>query len=124
MTDQAPATDIAVAFLDAFARRDLSALTGYLADDVVFESPRLQVTGAKAVAAVMGQFAQAVTGVKVIAAFGDDREALLMYDMETVLFGTVRAADHLIVQDGKIKSDRLVFDTHEMRTAEAAQAPS
>jgi ketosteroid isomerase-like protein len=117
------AVEVAVAFIRAFEAKDREAMTDLLAEDVVFESPRATVTGAAAVAEVMGGFAQAVGGVDVIAAYGDDERAVVMYGMKTGPFGTVRAADTFVVRDGKIVSDRLVFDTYELRRFEEAQAP-
>jgi ketosteroid isomerase-like protein len=117
------AAEVAVAFIRAFEAKDREAMTDLLAEDVVFESPRATVTGAAAVAEVMGGFAQAVGSVDVIAAYGDAERAVVMYDMKTGPFGTVRAADTFVVRDGKIVSDRLVFDTYELRRFEEAQAP-
>ncbi|KAB8195355.1 DUF4440 domain-containing protein [Nonomuraea phyllanthi] len=113
---KAPA-EIAVEFIEAFARHDRAAMARRLADDIVFESPRGAIAGARAVLEAIGQFAEAVAEVKIISVLGDDEQALIMYDMVTGPFGTLRAADHLVVQDGRITSDRLVFDTYELRTS-------
>ena len=43
---------------------------------------------------------------------------MIMYDMTTGPVGTLRAAEYLVVRDGKITSDTLVFDTHEVRKAQ------
>jgi SnoaL-like domain len=93
----------------------MAAVAGLLADDVAFESPRVALSGAGPVLEAMGQFAQAVTGVSVLAVVGDDERAMIMYDMQTRPFGTLRAVDHLVVRDGRITSDTLVFDTYEVR---------
>jgi hypothetical protein len=39
--------------------------------------------------------------------------------MATGPFGTLRAVDPLVVRDGRIVSDTLVFDTYEVRMASA-----
>ncbi|GAB3752115.1 nuclear transport factor 2 family protein [Microlunatus parietis] len=124
MTEHSPATATAVAFIEAFAAKDLTKLAGYCADDIVFESPRVKITGAPDVAEAMGQFAQAVASIDIIAAYGDDEHAVIMYDMQTGPFGTIRAADHFVVRDGKIISDQLVFDTYELRRFEESQTPA
>jgi hypothetical protein len=102
---------VARAFVEAFGRRDLSTVAGLLADDVTFRSPRVQLTGAPAVVAAMTEFAQLVTGVTVVSVMSDGDRAMIMYDMETVPFGTLRAVDLLTVAGGKISADVLVFDT-------------
>ena len=109
--------DLASAFIEAFGRRDMAAVAGYLADDVAFESPRATLTGAEPVVAAMAEFAQVVTGVSIVAVVGDDERAMIMYDIATGPFGTLRAVDHLVVRDGSIVSDTLVFDTYEVRKA-------
>ncbi|MFI6296010.1 nuclear transport factor 2 family protein [Nonomuraea sp. NPDC050790] len=109
--------EIATLFVEAFARRDVDAMAGHLADDVVFESPRGTIEGAAPVLAAMGQFAEVVAGVQILSVLGDGEQAMIMYDMVTGPFGTLRAADHLVIRDGRIVSDRLVFDTYELRKA-------
>lgn len=113
--------DIAVAFIRAFGNGDTQIMAGLLADDVVFESPRVRLTGAEPVLAAMSEFAQVVHGVDIVAAFGDGEKAVVVYDMRTAPFGTLRAVDYLVVRDGTIHYDNLVFDTYEVRTAHAAQ---
>jgi hypothetical protein len=113
---------VASAFVEAFGRGDMTAVAGLLADDVAFESPRVALTGAGPVLAAMGEFAQVVTGVSVLAVVGDEERAMVMYDMATGPFGTLRAVDNLVVRDGRIVSDTLVFDTYEVRKAMEASA--
>lgn len=108
--------EIAEAFLEAFGRNDLTNAARYVADDITFESPRVSLTGADAYLAAVGEFAQAVTGVDIIAAFGDGDRAMVLYDMKTAPFGTIRAADYFVIRAGKIVKDILVFDTHPLRT--------
>jgi hypothetical protein len=115
MPEQLDPADLAVAFVEAFGARDMEAVARYIADDVVFESPRMTLTGAAAFLEEVGKFAQAVSGASVLAVAGDASQALIMYDIETVPFGTLRAVDRVVVRDGKITSDILVFDTSKLR---------
>jgi SnoaL-like domain len=120
MSGGLPAVDVAVAFTETWARHDMAAAAEYLADDVAFEGPLSRTSGAQAYLEALGRFAQTVIDVTVIAALGDDERAMIMYDMTTGPFGTLRAAEYLVVRDGKITSDMLVFDTHEVRKAQRA----
>ncbi|WP_049578260.1 nuclear transport factor 2 family protein [Streptomyces sp. SBT349] len=115
MTAHATPAEVAAAFIDAFSRRDMEAVARCVTEDVIFESPRTRLTGAGPVLAAVGEFAQAVTGVRVLAVVGDGERAVITYDMETVPFGTVRAADYLVVRGGRITSDSLVFDPHALQ---------
>jgi hypothetical protein len=102
---------IARTFVEAFGRRDLATVARLLADDVTFHSPRVRLTGAPAVLAAMAEFAQLVTGVTVLAVMSDGNQTMIMYDMVTEPFGTLRAVDLLTVAQGRITDDVLVFDT-------------
>jgi hypothetical protein len=120
VTQPTAPVDIAVAFTEAWGRGDMAAAAQYVADDVTFEGPLTQLAGADAYLEALGQFAQAVSEVSIIAALGDDAQALIMYDMVTGPFGTLRAAERLEIRDGKIATDTLVFDSHEVRKARGA----
>src|SRR6266540_1075988 len=109
-------TEIAVAYLNAFGRQDMTTAARYIADDITFESPRVTLTGAEPYLTAVGEFAQAVASVEIIAAFGDEQRALVLYDMKTGPFGTIRAANYFQVTNGKITSDVLVFDTKPLGT--------
>jgi limonene-1,2-epoxide hydrolase len=117
MTESRNPVDIAVDFIRAFARHDMPEVARHLADDVTFESPRATIRGAESVLAEVGQFAQVVTDVKILATVGDESQAMIMYDLKTTPFGTLRAVDRLVVRDGRIISDALVFDTYALRQA-------
>jgi hypothetical protein len=60
----------------------------------------------------------AVTGARVVAVFGDDAQALIMYELLTGRFGALTCAKLLTFRDGKIQSDRLTFDSYEVRKAQ------
>lgn len=125
MTTSAP-VDVAVAFIEAFGTGDTDTIAGLVADDIVFKSPRVQLSGSHDVLAAMSEFAQVVEGVEgvegvdIVAALGDEEKAVVVHDMRTAPFGTMRAVDYLVIRDGKIQSDNLVFDTYEVRRAEQA----
>ena len=122
MSEHRSPAEVASAFIHAFGRGDMATVADLLAADVAFESPRVTLTGAEPVLAAIGEFAQVVTGVSVHAVVGDDERAMIMYDMGTGPFGTIRAVDHIVVKDGRITADTLVFDTFEVRKAMEAQA--
>lgn len=69
-------------------------------------------------------FAALVTDVNSIAVLGDDQLALNIYDMTTGPFGTLRAAKHLTISDGKVKTDTVVFDSHEACKTQDAEDSS
>ncbi|HEX4656548.1 MAG TPA: hypothetical protein VH307_04115 [Streptosporangiaceae bacterium] len=63
---------------------------------------------------------QNLTGAQMIAAFGDDQTALVMYDTHTVPVNYAPAAECVTVTDGKITHSRLVFDQAPFDAAQKA----
>jgi SnoaL-like domain len=126
MTNPSASTSVTLAraFTEAWTSHDMEAAAGYLADDVRFDGPSGHSDGKEAYVNALGNFARIVTGVKILAAFGDDTQALIMYDVITGPFGTLTTADLLTFRDGKIAADVLTFDTFPMRSAQAAPPPS
>jgi hypothetical protein len=122
--EQPAPVDVAVAFTRAWTSHDMAAAGQYVAEDVVFEGPMTQTTGAQAYLEALSRFAVTVTGMRMIAALGDDDGAMIMYEVETGQTGVLRAGEHFVIRDGLIHRDMLVFDTHKARQASSAQAPT
>ncbi|HEX5506320.1 MAG TPA: nuclear transport factor 2 family protein [Thermomicrobiales bacterium] len=123
MDQNATPAALARAFTAAWASHDLDAAAAYVADDVTFDGPMNHLRGKAAYLEALGGFAEVVTGVEIIAAIGDDTQALIMYDLATAPFGTLTSAELLTFRDGKIRADRLIFDTHLMRQAATSRPP-
>ena len=119
MTEQSASATIARAFTEAWTSRDLDAAARYVAEEVVFDGPLGHVEGKQAYLDGLKGLAQAVdlTGARVLAAFGDDTQALIMYDLITGRFGTLTCAKLLTIRDGMIETDRLTFDAYEIKKA-------
>jgi ketosteroid isomerase-like protein len=115
-----PALRTALAYFDAWTGHDLDRAMSYIADDIVCDAPAGRLEGADAYRAFMGPFVQILTGSKLIAAFGDDKTALVMYDTETVPVKSAPAAECVTVTDGRITHSRFVFDRLPFETARQA----
>ena len=112
------AVAIARAHLEAWTNHDLEAVRGNLADDVQFFSPAANLAGIEEYMDAprgLTQFAKQVVpgSLRVIAAMGDDRNALIMYEVRTEggpigskLFPS--AQTWLLDESAKIKVERLV----------------
>ena len=116
--------DVAIAFTEAWTSHDMTTAAGYVAEDVVFEGPMTQSAGIDPFMDGLGRFADSVTGLEVLTALGTDERAMIMYDLTTVPFGVLRAAEDFIISEGKISRDTLVFDTHAVRRAGEAPTPT
>jgi ketosteroid isomerase-like protein len=115
-----PALRIALAYYQAWTSHDLDKAMSYIADDIVCDAPAGRLEGAEAYRGFMGPFVQIVTGSKMIAAFGDDETALVMYDTGTVPVKSAPGAECVTVKDGKITYSRFVFDRAPFDAARAA----
>jgi len=105
-----PALRTALAYYQAWTGHDLDQAMSFIADDIVCDAPAGRLAGAAAYRGFMGPFVQILKGTTLIAAFGDERTALIMYDTETVPVTSAPAAECVTVTDGKITYSRFIFD--------------
>lgn len=121
MTDHtSPALKTALAYHDAWTSKDFERAMTYIADDIVCDAPAGRIEGAAAYRAFMGPFVQILVSAKMIAAFGDDATALVMYDTETVPVKNAAGAECVTVKDGKITYSRFLFDRAPFEAARQA----
>jgi ketosteroid isomerase-like protein len=115
-----PALQVALAYYEAWTSKDLDRAMSHIAEDIVCEAPAGRIEGAEAYRAFMGPFVQILKGSSMIAAFGDERTALVMYDTETAPVKRAPAAECVTVEDGKITHSRFVFDREPFEAARRA----
>ncbi|MEV6520764.1 nuclear transport factor 2 family protein [Longispora sp. NPDC051575] len=105
------ALQIALAHHRAWIDKDLDLAMSYLADDVVCEAPAGRIEGVEAYRAFLAPFAERLLiRAEMIAAFGDETTAVIMYDTETVPVASAPAAECVTVRDGRIVHNRFLFD--------------
>ena len=123
MTDPtSPALRIALAYFDAWTGKDMDEAMRHVADDVVCDAPAGRLEGAEAYRAFLEPFTKIVVSASMIAAFGDDETALMMYDTETVPVKSAPGAECVTVRDGKIRYNRFLFDRAPFDAARRAAA--
>jgi ketosteroid isomerase-like protein len=105
-----PALRTALAYFQAWTSHDLDQAMGYLADDIICDAPAGRLEGRDAYLAFMRPFAQILTGSALIAAFGDDQTAVIVYDTATVPVASAPAAECVTVAQGRITYNRFIFD--------------
>lgn len=104
------ALNTALAYHLAWTGGDFERAMTYVADDIVCLAPAGRLDGAAAFRGFMGPFTQILTSSSLIAAFGDDQTAVLMYDTSTAPVKDAPGAECLTVRDGKISHMRIIFD--------------
>jgi ketosteroid isomerase-like protein len=111
MPDQgSQALRVALAYYDAWTSKDLERAMSYIAEDMVCEAPPGRLEGADAYRAFMAPFIEILRGSNIIAAFGDEETALMMYDTQTVPVESAPGAECVTVRDGKITHSWFIFD--------------
>jgi ketosteroid isomerase-like protein len=115
-----PALAAALAYFHAWTSHDLDKAMSYIADNIVCDAPAGRLEGAAAYRNFMAPFVQILTSSKLIAAFGDETTALVMYDTGTVPVTSAPAAECLTVTGGKITRSHFIFDRLPFEAARKA----
>jgi SnoaL-like protein len=106
-----PALQTALAYYRAWTGKDLDAALRHVADGVVLDAPAGRLTGLAAYREFLTPFADRfLIRAELLAAFGDDRTAVLVYETETVPTPSAPAAECLTVHEGQITHNRFIFD--------------
>ena len=112
MTDTStpPALATALAYHQAWTSQNLDRAMTYIADDITCDAPGGRISGAQPYRDFLGGFMTQLTGVKTVAAFGDDTIAVLFYYPHTAPVSEAPTAECFTVAGGKITRSVLVFD--------------
>jgi hypothetical protein len=105
-----PALRTALAYFHAWTSGDLDQAMSYIADDIVCDAPAGRLAGRDAYLAFMRPFVQILTGSALLAAFGDEQTAVIVYDTATVPVASAPAAECVTVTDAMITYNRFIFD--------------
>lgn len=114
-TDEA--LDVARAYHAAWTSKDFDTARRYLAEDLETDVPINSYPTRDEFAAAVASFGGLADQVDLLAQFGSGAEAMLLYDMHTQPFGTLRVAEHFTIDDGLISRIRHVHDTVALRSA-------
>jgi hypothetical protein len=117
VTEKSPALQTALAYHEAWADKDLDRAMSYVAEDIVCDAPAGRIEGAEAYRAFMAPFLQILRSATLIAAFGDEDNALIMYDTATVPVPSAPGAECVTVRNGKITYSRFLFDRAPFQAA-------
>jgi hypothetical protein len=113
----------ALAYYEAWTTHDLDRAMTYIADNIVWDAPAGLIEGAEAYRAFMLPYVQILTSAELIAAFGGDEKAVLVYDTRTVPVESAPAAECVTVANGKIVANRYIFDRLPFEAPRRQQHP-
>jgi hypothetical protein len=108
--------EIALAFTKAWTHHNLEEAAKYVAEDVVFDGPMQQSSGSEAYLEGLTRLSGDVTNYALIAAYGDQKEALMMYELTMSSGVVLTCAKHLVIQGGTIRHDTLTFDSKKLKS--------
>jgi ketosteroid isomerase-like protein len=108
--DKNAALGVAMAYYRAWTSKDMDAAMRYVAADIVCDAPAGRIEGADAYRAFLEPFAAMLNSATLLAAFGDEEKAVLMYDTSTALVASGPGAECLTVVNGVITYSRFIFD--------------
>jgi SnoaL-like protein len=114
MTESKRPLDVALASTEAWTSHDMDRAAKYVGEDVVLDGPMGHAQGVRGYMEGLTGLSKEVEDFRLIAAYGDDEQALLMYDLITRSYGTLTCAKHLVVRDGRIRRDLLTFDSDKI----------
>ena len=117
-----PALKTALAYYQAWTSQNFDQAMTYIAEDIVCLAPAGRLEGAEAFRGFMGPFAKILARSDLIAAFGDESTAVLMYDTDTLPVKDAPGAECLTVENGKITRMRIIFDRLPFAARRAAAA--
>jgi ketosteroid isomerase-like protein len=120
--DRSPALEVARAYHEAWTSKDLDRAMTYIADDIVCDAPAGRIEGATAYRDFMGPFVQILERAELIAAFGDETTAVIVYDTKTAPVANAPGAECVTVVDGKITYSRFIFDRAPFQAAAATRS--
>jgi ketosteroid isomerase-like protein len=107
----------ALAYFEAWTGKDLDRAMSYIAEGIVCDAPAGRIEGAAGYRDFMAPFVEILLDAKLIAAFGDEQTAVVVYDTATVPVPSAPAAECVTVADGKIVHSRFIFDRAPFQAA-------
>lgn len=102
MNEHSTSADLARTFTQAWTHHDMETAAGYVGEDAIFDSPKFHLVGKRAYMDALAAFARTITDAKVLAAFGGESEALVMYEATIGSGPTATCMELLTLRDGKI----------------------
>ena len=125
MTQHSPAAlETALDYHRAWTGGDFDLAMTHIAEDIVCLAPAGRLDGSDAFRAFMGPFARMFTRSELLAAYGDDSTAVLIYDTDTLPVRGAPGAECLRVVDGKIAHMRIIFDRKPFEDARQGSTPA
>ncbi|MBB4279540.1 nuclear transport factor 2 family protein [Rhizobium mongolense] len=107
---KAIALEIARTYFEGMATNDVERIMAVSDDHVICNSPIGQSQGSEAFRNFQEGFAKMIKKLTLVAAFGDERQAVIVYDSETHPVSSALVAEVITVDNGKMISTTVIYD--------------
>lgn len=111
------ALNIAREYFRAWNSKNFEKAADLLSDAASFDMPINHYDRKEAFVQALEFTANAASEVNLLAEFGDDQEAILLYEFNFEPVGKFRIAEHFKIENDKIVLIRHIHDTHALRQA-------
>jgi len=101
---------IARAYFDAMSEKDVNRMIALAGDDITCFSPLGDLVGIQAFRGFSEGFAKMINKLTLVAAFGDDEQAVIIYEAKTLPVKSAFVVEHLGIKSDKIVSTRVIYD--------------
>lgn len=101
---------VALAYLDAVAKKDLERVEGLIDPEIEFVGPAMTISGARDVVAAFRRLGAIHVRSDIKRVFSDGDEVCVIYDFVTDTAGALPTVEWLRVQRGRIQSVNLYYD--------------
>ena len=108
---------IALDYFGAWTGGNIDSAASLIADDATFDMPINEYPDKRSFVQAVEFTASSTSDVRLLAQFGNEQDALLIYDMRMAPIGELRIAEQFRVRDGKIRMIRHIHDTEKLRRA-------
>ena len=115
------ALTVALAYFQAMANKDVTGIMALVDDRIACFNPIGDFEGSDRFRAFEDGFSRMIEKLTLVAAFGDEKQAVIVYACDTLPVKNSHVAEHLTVEAGKITSNRVIYDATPFATYMASR---
>ncbi|WJE30648.1 nuclear transport factor 2 family protein [Bacillus altitudinis] len=115
------ALEVARAYFDAMANKDIDKIMSLASDEIICNSPVGQLVGTQSFRGFQEGFARMINKLTLVAAFGNDEQAVIIYESETIPVKNSTVVEYIIVKNGKMASTQVIYDATPFQEYMASQ---
>ncbi|AIQ48585.1 hypothetical protein R70723_23740 [Paenibacillus sp. FSL R7-0273] len=116
------ALKIAHTYFEAMANRDVEKIMTLAADDIACNSPVGQLAGTQSFRGFQEGFARMIEKLTLVTALGNDQQAVIIYESDTLPVKNAIVAEYITVRNDKISSIQVIYDATPFAAYMATQA--